>query len=177
MDRRRTPLKRSVSEATMINLNNESSTSRRILLVDDDNSLRDAVDVLLTSENFEVIPARNGRDGLTIFHRALRPIGLLVTDCEMPGMTGLELAQACARRNPRVAVLYISGALPNEELQEDLATRRRAFLAKPFGGEALLRKVRELLSPVFGPKAIPPSPRVHAGFQLLRSMRRAHPAH
>jgi DNA-binding NtrC family response regulator len=161
----------------MINLHKESSAARRVLLVDDDNAVRDAVDVLLESAGFEVLSARNGRDGLTIFHRSLRPIGLLVTDCEMPGMTGLELAQACARRNPRVAVLYISGSLPNEELQEDLATRRRAFLAKPFGEDALLRKVRELLTPVFEPKAIPPSPRVHLGIQLLRSMRRVRPAH
>ncbi len=177
----------------MINLNTESgafpdnvhgaslqkgrSASRRVLLVDDDNSVRDSVDVLLESEGFEVLCARNGRDGLTIFHRSLRPIGLLVTDCEMPGMTGLELAQACARRDPGVAVLFISGSLPSEELQEYSGTQRRAFLAKPFGGDEMLRKVKELLAPVFDAKAVPPTPRVHLGIQLLRSTRRAQPAH
>jgi DNA-binding NtrC family response regulator len=95
----------------------------------------------------------------------------------MPVMTGLELAQACARHNPGVAVLYISGAFPGEELREDLTARRRAFLAKPFNGDEMLRKIRELLAPVFDPKAIPPPSRDQVGTQLLRGMRRAHPVH
>ena len=104
---------------------------------------------LLESDGYEVLAAGHGPDGLTIFHRSARPIDLLVTDCNMAGMTGLDLARACSRRNRNVGVLYISGSHPDEELQADLKTRRRAFLPKPFRGDDLLRKARKLLAPGF----------------------------
>jgi len=152
----------------MTNLYDESGSRKRVLLVDDQNSVRDAVYTLLENDGYEVLSARNGLDGLTIFHRSLRPIDLLVTDCDMPGMTGPELARACLRRNRDVGILYISGSRPNDELQADLETGRRAFLAKPFRGDDLLRKVKELLSPGFGRNTrLPQEP--HLAIQLVRS--------
>ena len=138
----------------------------RILLVDSENSARESLYKLLENDGHEVLAARDGRDGLTIFHRSLRPIDLVVTDCDNPGMTGLELAQACARRNRDVAVLYLSVLHPNDELQADLAMYRRAFLAKPFRRGDLLRKTRELLAPGFVPVAIPEPRKFQLGVQL-----------
>lgn len=99
-------------------------------------------------------------EGLSILHRALRPFNLLVTDCNMPGMDGVELGRACLRRNPELGILYLSGSLPGDELLSELETGRRAFLAKPFQSNNLLRKVRQLLAPRFERDSIPASPQL-----------------
>lgn len=117
----------------------------RILLVDDDNSVRDSLYALLESEGYEVLAASNGPDGLTIFRQSARPIELLVTDYNMPRMSGLELARECSRLDGELSVLYVSGSRPDDQLQLDLQARKRAFLAKPFRRGDLLRKAKELL--------------------------------
>jgi CheY-like chemotaxis protein len=152
---------------SMFNSRDLCDERRRILLVDDRNSVRDYVYTLLDSDGYEVLAAGNGPEGLTILHRSLRPVDLLVTDCEMPGMTGLELARACARRTRNLGVLYISGSGPDEELKAELATSRRAFLLKPFRGGELLHKVRELFVPGFDPDPRPAPPGLHLATQTV----------
>ncbi len=142
---------------------------RRVLLVDDRNSVRDYVYTLLDGDGYEVLAAGNGPEGLTIFHRSLRPVDLLVTDCDMPGMTGLELARACARRN-RCVFAFSTYPVPRtrkKELRAELAISRRAFLLKPFRGNELLRKVRELFVPGFDPDPVPEPPALHLATQTV----------
>jgi CheY-like chemotaxis protein len=117
----------------------------RLLLVDDKDSVRNSLYGLLESDGYEVLAASTGADGLAIYRRSIRPIELLVTDYNMPGMSGLELARECTRLNRELGVLYVSGSPPDEGLQEDLQRCRRGFIAKPFHGRDLLRKARELL--------------------------------
>jgi CheY-like chemotaxis protein len=117
----------------------------RVLLVDDNRGCRDALYALLESDGYEVLAAGNGPDGLTIFRQSTRPVELLVTDYDMPRMSGLELARECARISCEVCVLYVSGSHPDDQLGTDLQERKRAFLAKPFLADDLLRKARELL--------------------------------
>jgi CheY-like chemotaxis protein len=113
--------------------------------VDDERGVRDALHTLLESEGYEVLAASNGPEGLTIFRQSIRPIELLVTDYNMPGMSGLELARECSRVSRELCVLYVSGAHPDDQLRADLHERKRAFLAKPFRTDDLLCKARELL--------------------------------
>jgi CheY-like chemotaxis protein len=122
-----------------------SEVRARILLVDDENSVRDSLYTLLEDAGHEVLTASNGPDGLCIFRKSVRPIELLVTDYNMPHMSGLELALECSCLYRELRVLYVSGSCPEEELQADLQKPKRGFLAKPFRGNDLLRKVRELL--------------------------------
>ena len=117
----------------------------RILVVEDENSVRDSLYTLLENNGYEVLAASNGPDGLTIFRQSVRPIDLLVTDYNMPRMSGLELARRCSLLCNELRVLYVSGSRPDEELQTDLQAGRREFLAKPFRGAELLRKAKELL--------------------------------
>lgn len=117
----------------------------RILLVDDENAVRDSLYALLENAGYEVLAASNGPDGLTIFRQSVPPIDLLVTDYNMPRMSGLELARECSRLFRELRVLYVSGSRPDEELQADLQAGRRDFLAKPFRGDDLIRKTKALL--------------------------------
>lgn len=129
----------------MPNSDDESAIRPRLLLVDDEDSVRNSLYGLLESDGCEVLAASNGTDGLAIYRHSIHPIELLVTDCNMPGMSGLQLARECTRLNRELGVLYISGSPPDEELQEDLQRYRRGFIAKPFRARDLLRKARELL--------------------------------
>lgn len=138
----------------MTNCDNHVYAKGRILLVDDDKAVRDAVYTLLVGDGYLATAAPDGRQGLTILHHALRPFNLLVTDCNMPPMSGVELARACLRRNPEIGILYMSGSLPDEELLAELEDGRKAFLLKPFQSDDLLCKVRQLLlAPRFEPRA------------------------
>lgn len=117
----------------------------RVLLVDDDNSVRDSLYTVLENAGYEVLAASNGPDGLTIFRQSVRPVDLLVTDYNMPQMSGLELARECSRLFPDLRVLYVSGSSADDALQADLQVSKRGFLATPFRGDDLLRKARALL--------------------------------
>lgn len=129
-------------------------SSARILLVDDHRGVRHALSTLLESEGYEVLAAGNGLDGLAAFRQSIRPIELLVTDYNMPIMSGLELARECSRISCGLSVLYVSAAHPDEELRADLHEPKRAFLAKPFRADDLLSKARELL--LAGPRQLSP---------------------
>ena len=123
----------------------QNDVPTRILLVDDENCVRASLYTLLETGGYEVLAARNGPDALGIFRQSRRPIELLVTDYNMPEMSGLELARECLRLRCELSVLYVSGSRPDEQLEADLRERKRGFLAKPFRGDDLLRKARELL--------------------------------
>jgi CheY-like chemotaxis protein len=134
-----------MAETQIIHSRSLSDRQPRILLVDDENAVRDSLYALLEEDGYEVLAAKNGADGLEIFRQSIRPIRLLLTDYNMPRMSGVELARECSRLSCELCVLYISGSRPDEALQADLAAPKRAFLAKPFRGDDLLQKVRELL--------------------------------
>ena len=117
----------------------------RILLVDDEDLIRNPLYTLLENEGYEVLTASNGADGITIFRQSIYPIKLLITDFNMPTLPGLELVRECTRLDRDLSILYISRSEPNEDLRRDILGRKRGFLLKPFNGSDLRRKVTELL--------------------------------
>ena len=122
-----------------------TNTRGQILLVDDDDLVLASLYRLLENNGYEVLAASNGPDGLIMFRESMRPIDLLITDYDMPQMSGLELARECSHFYRGLSVLYVSGSRPDEELQADLQAGKRGFLAKPFRAAELLRKAKELL--------------------------------
>jgi len=122
-----------------------------VLIVDDEDALRNFLYRILESDGYDVLSASNGPEALAICRKSSHPIELLVTDYNMPEMNGLELARECARLSSELSVLYISGSNPDEELTADLGGRKRGFLGKPFRGDELRRKAKELL--LMEPKA------------------------
>jgi len=122
----------------------QSSEERlRVLIVDDDLSLRKILYKILENGGYDVLSAGSGPEALAIYQRSSPPIDLLVTDYNMPGMSGLELERECTTFNSALPVLFISGDLPDHKL---CAEGNRGFLAKPFRSEQLMRKVKEMLS-------------------------------
>ncbi len=115
-----------------------------ILLVEDEDSVRELTARMLRSAGYAVVSASCGMDALALLPRQETPLHLLVTDVVMPGMSGPELALEVAKTHPRLPVLFTSGYTGNRLSPEATADPNR-FLAKPFTLAQLTAKVRSVL--------------------------------
>ena len=117
-----------------------SSVSRAlttVLLVDDDALVRSALRAVLSYAGFNVVTCEDGPTAVSLF--ALRPnIDVLVTDFQMPEMTGYALAEELTRGTPLLPVILVSGATPDEIPLDQIQERAWHFLPKPVNREALL---------------------------------------
>lgn len=129
-----------------------SDEKPRILIVDDDVSLRKILYRILENGGYDVISASSGAEALAIFRKSSPPVDLLVTDYNMPGMNGLELARECSAINAALPVLYVSGNYPEPILRTEMEQRKCGFLPKPFRKEELLRTCKEIL--LMGPEPV-----------------------
>jgi DNA-binding NtrC family response regulator len=116
-----------------------------VLVVEDEDSVRDLVRQILEDHGHAVLTARHGRDAMLIAERYERPIDLLVTDVVMPEMGGGELVERLAARRPNLKVLYISGYTNDEVLRRGVHGAPASFLHKPFTSDDFMRRVREVL--------------------------------
>ena len=119
-----------------------------VLLVEDEASLRELLREVLDANGYSVLVARDGAEALQIAAAHTGPIQLMVTDVIMPGMTGPSIVDLVAPTRPEMKVLFVSGYSDESVTRLGLAGPGRAFLSKPFGPEALLRRVRESLDAV-----------------------------
>ena len=122
-----------------------------ILVMDDDDMMRELLQEMLEQDGHEVVCASEGAEGVRIFLQ--RPIDLVITDLFMPPEGGLQVIQQLTSHNPDVKVIAISGAgISNPDTRFDLETlslakQRGAFRAfrKPFRKDEILAAVKELL--------------------------------
>jgi two-component system cell cycle sensor histidine kinase/response regulator CckA len=114
--------------------------SGRLLLVEDEDSLRKLARLTLENQGYEVLEAPDGEAALhQIEMQPDLTFEVLVTDLVMPGMDGRELAERLLTRYPRLAIVFMSGYVP-EEVQLDTFTGA-VFLPKPFTPSDLSRAV------------------------------------
>jgi signal transduction histidine kinase/ActR/RegA family two-component response regulator len=114
-----------------------------VLLVEDEEAVRELAGEFLRSSGYHVIVGKDGLDALEKAEREALAIDVLVTDVKMPRMRGTELAQRLKRAQPRIKIVYMSGYLEHDS-DEDFVTNS-AHLQKPFSRETLLKKMREAL--------------------------------
>ena len=123
----------------------QNGGSETVLLVEDEESVRQLVRETLESKGYNVLEADNGEAALRIVSNYSDKIDMLITDVVMPGMSGRELsARLCASR-PQTKVLYLSGYTEDAIGHEGVVDPDTAFLQKPFTLQMLSRKVREVL--------------------------------
>ncbi len=118
--------------------------SERILIVDDDESLRESLELVLASEGYEVTVAAEAEAALRAIEVA--PVDVVLCDLRMPGQDGLELLPQLARRLPGATLLLMSAYGTADLAIEALKRGAYDYLAKPFQpAEAILaiRKARE----------------------------------
>ncbi len=116
-----------------------------ILLVEDDDLVRDMICDGLRRNGYKVLNASHGGDALRICSEFSGPIHLLLTDVVMPGMNGRELAERIAESHPQIKTLFISGYTDRAIVHNGVLDPETDFLQKPFNMEMLARKVREIL--------------------------------
>ena len=118
----------------------------RILLVEDEEAVRQLAFMVLTRAGFHVESAADGTEALRMAANAAQPFTLLLTDVVMPGMSGREVAEALTVRQPGMKVLYMSGHADASLARHGVTGPGIAMLPKPFRPETLLARVRELLA-------------------------------
>jgi CheY-like chemotaxis protein len=116
-----------------------------VLLVEDEDLVRNMSRQMLEDCGYRVIEARNGIEALSVFESQNQQIDLLLTDVVMPQMGGRELAEILAERHPRIRLLYTSGYTDDAIIRQGTITEDMNFIQKPFTFESLAKKVRELL--------------------------------
>ena len=116
-----------------------------VLVVEDEDGVRELLRQVLVEHGHAVLTARHGRDALLLAERYERPIDLLVTDVVMPEMGGRELVERLKALRPDLKTLYISGYTNDEVFRRGVQSAETSFLHKPFTSEGLMRVVREVL--------------------------------
>ncbi len=119
--------------------------SETILLVEDEESVRQLVRDTLTAKGYRVLEAESGEAGLELARNYHAEIELVITDVVMPGMTGREMAKQLTQSRTAMKVLYLSGYTEDAILSDGSIEPGTAFLQKPFSLQNLSRKVREVL--------------------------------
>jgi len=127
---------------------NEKGGSETVLLVEDEDSVRELVRETLVTRGYKVLEAENGEIGMRVAEASSDHIDLLITDVVMPGMGGRELAKKLLLLRPDLGVLYLSGYTEDAVVHHGALGPGQAFLQKPFTLQSLARKVREVLRSV-----------------------------
>jgi YesN/AraC family two-component response regulator len=121
----------------------------RILLIDDDDSVRTVLRLMLNQFGHVVIEARNGKEGMDLFMHA--NADLVITDIIMPEKEGLEVVKEMRRMVPLVKIIAISGGgrvNPTDYLRMATFQGAAKVLAKPISSDALIGAINEVLLPV-----------------------------
>jgi CheY-like chemotaxis protein len=131
----------------------EASGCETVLLVEDEESVRELVRLTLAARGYKVLEAENGECGLRVAESCKEHIDILITDVVMPGIGGRELAKKLLALRPGISVLYLSGYTEDAVITHGALGANTAFLQKPFTLQNLARKVREVLrsKPAPGP--------------------------
>ncbi len=123
----------------------------RLLVVDDDQSIRRLATIVLASEGFDVETAGDGEEALCAVAAACdAPFAAIITDLQMPRLDGWGLVSAMRSRGYSTPVIVISAIDPDARGAPDID----GFVAKPFDPDELLREVLHVLDP--RPQAIGP---------------------
>jgi signal transduction histidine kinase len=119
-----------------------------ILLVEDDPAVRAIVSAMLTARGYDIVDAGGGEEAILRFETCERPIELVVSDLKMRGLDGSQTIDRIRVLEPATKVLYMSGYTDDEIIRGGGLRPGTGFIQKPFSGDELASRVRELLDGV-----------------------------
>lgn len=119
--------------------------SETILLVEDDDGVRELLCEVLGSHGYVVLEAGNGQDAMQICGTYKDPIHMMITDVVMPRMNGCDLAARVTVSRPETKVVFMSGYTDRGVINHGVLQPGAEFLQKPFNVDTLIRKVRNIL--------------------------------
>jgi len=124
---------------------NDTDGSETVLLVEDEECVRELVRITLLARGYKVLEAADGEAGLRVAQSFKGDIDILITDVVMPGLGGRELAKRLLALRPGISLLFLSGYTEDAVISEIAPGPSVAFLQKPFTLQNLAKKVREIL--------------------------------
>jgi PAS domain S-box-containing protein len=116
-----------------------------ILLVDDEQPIRELGRITLGRMGYKVLPASSGEKALEVYQDNRRDIALVILDINMPGMGGYKCLQKLREIDPEVKVVIASGYSQRLQSEEERMQDTDGFVAKPFAMSELLAVIREVL--------------------------------
>ena len=123
-----------------------SVSTRRLLVVEDDDSIRETVGEALRAEGFEIHTCADGASALTLITAGSSdPVDLIVLDLMLPGLGGLDLCRELRRLNNTTPILVISARDSETDRVLGLEVGADDYLVKPFGLRELVARCRALL--------------------------------
>ncbi len=141
---------------TVAPIEHQAAAAETVLVVEDEEIVRDLVCHVLSEQGYNVLCASNGVEALEISRKHGGEIRLVITDVVMPQIGGLELARKLVVLRPGIKVLYVSGYSENDMNEQGIAPGELEFLEKPFTPQALTRKVRDVMKPFAGSDTVVP---------------------
>jgi PAS domain S-box-containing protein len=123
-----------------------STEGQVVLLVEDEEMVRQMSREILELNGYHVLEAQHGKEALLVSDQHDGHIDLMVTDVVMPQMGGRELAEHLAKSRPETKVLYLSGYTNDAIVHHGVLEENLNFLQKPFTTDAFARKVHEVLT-------------------------------
>jgi len=123
----------------------QTSSGERILVVEDEESVRDLATTVLRKHGYEVFEAPNVADALEIFEREEGRFDLVFSDVVLPDKSGVQLADELLERAPGLRMLMSSGHASERSQWETIKSKGLPFLQKPYSLPGLLRMVRETI--------------------------------
>jgi CheY-like chemotaxis protein len=125
-----------------------------ILVVDDQEDIRDLLATVLSSHGYRTVLAVDGDDAVTVFKGQAESIAAVITDLHMPHTEGGSLADLLRQLRADIPILFMSGLNEGAGGRDPVpATSRDPFLLKPFRPAALLEAIHRLLQPRRSPQA------------------------
>jgi len=116
-----------------------------ILLVEDEEAVRNVTRRILVAAGYQVLAAPGGAEALKLWAEHKDQVSLLLTDVVMPGMSGRELADRLLAMSEDLKILYMSGYTDEAIVHRGVLDPGTNFIGKPFNTEALLGRVRSAL--------------------------------
>lgn len=119
---------------------------RTILVVEDEDFVRNATCDILERKGYRVLRARNAIEALTAFRDSRCKVDLLISDVVLSGQNGPELARELCAVSPELQTVFISGYPPSTLTRYGITTQQATYLPKPFSAELLLQRVQQIFT-------------------------------
>jgi two-component system, cell cycle sensor histidine kinase and response regulator CckA len=117
----------------------------RVLLVEDQDGVRELLTTVLQRNGFDVVSAASGE--AAVDRASETSFDILLTDVVLPGMTGPDVARRIRQQAPRIQVLFMSGYTGDTVLDTAEFGGEASFIQKPFASKALIARLRDMLTP------------------------------
>jgi len=119
------------------------SSQANILVIDDDETLRDWCEKILSQAGNRVATAEDGLKGLDILKK--KSFDLIILDLKMPGLSGMEVLKKVNEEYPETSVVIITGQATVESAVEGMKMGAYDFIPKPFTPESFMKAIKQVL--------------------------------